>query len=77
MDIKEIWDGYGFAGAISDIQMIKLIEDQGIPINGNLIKGSSKFHQNHIILWTEKENNSLLKEGMKAFNIIIIKCLIF
>ena len=65
MEQKEILDGYGFAGAIGNIQMIKMIEDQVIPINGNLIKGSTKFHQNHIILWAEKENNSLLKEGMK------------
>ena len=62
---KEKWDVYGFAGAIGNIQIIKLIEDQGIAINGNLIKGSSKFHQNHILHWREKENNSLLKEGMK------------
>ena len=61
----EMWDGYGFAGAIGSIQIIKLIEDQGIPINGDLIKGSSKFHQNHIIHWAEKEYKPLLKDGMK------------
>ena len=34
-------------------------------MNGNLIKGSSKFHQNHIIHWAEKEDKSLLTEGIK------------
>ena len=62
---RKIWDGYGFAGAIGNIQIIKMIKDQGIPINGNVIKGSSKFHQNHIIQWIEKENSSLLEEGIK------------
>ena len=62
---KGKWDGYGFAGAIGNIQIIKLIEDQGIPINENLMKGCSKFHQNHIIQWCEKENKSLLEEGLK------------
>ena len=62
---KEIWDVFGFAGAIGSIQLIKLIEDQGIPINKNLMQGSSKFHQNHIIKWIEKEDEILLKEGIK------------
>ena len=63
---KEIWDGYGFAGAIGNIQLIKMIDDQGIPINGNLIIGATKFHQNHIIHWAEKEHKDLLKDGLKA-----------
>ena len=76
---KEIWDGYGFAGAMGNIQIIKMIEDQGTPINGDVIRGCSKFHQNHIIHWAEKEFSILLKDGVKeciqfynieAFNII-------
>ena len=62
---KKIWDGYGFSGAIGNIQILKMIEDQGIEINENLMKGSSKFHQNHIIKWIEKQNNSLLQYGVK------------
>ena len=62
---KEIWDGYGFAGAIGNIQIIKLIEDQGIQINKNLMKGASKFHQNHLIRWAEKNHNQILKDGVK------------
>ena len=55
---KKKWDGYGFAGAIGNIQIIKMIEDQKIPINRYLMKGCSKFHQNLLIQWIEKENKS-------------------
>ena len=80
---KEVWDGYGFAGAIGNIQTIKMIEDQGIRINENVMKGASKFHQNQIIKWIEKEHKSLLKAGIKecikfenyeAFSIINENC---
>ena len=36
-------------------------------INENVIKGSAKFHQYHIIKWIEREYNPLLKCGMKNF----------
>ena len=58
------WDGYGFAGAIGNIQMIKLLE-QNIPINKNLMEGCSKFHQNNLIHWIEKEHKALLKDGLR------------
>jgi len=62
---REIWNGYGFAGATGNIQMIKMIEYQGIPINGDLIRGITKFHQNHIFQWAEKEYKTFIKDGFK------------
>ena len=62
---KEMWDGYGFAGAIGNIQLIKMIQDQGIKISKNVIEGSSKFHQNHIIQWIAKDYCYLMHDGLK------------
>ena len=41
-----------------------MIEDQGIPFNSKLMKSCSKFHQNDIIQWIEREEKSLLKDGL-------------
>ena len=64
LKINDQWDGYGFAGAIGSLQIIKLLEGQNIPLNQNLMEGCSKFHQNHLIHWIEKEHKTLLKDGL-------------
>ena len=62
---KEKWNGYGFAGATGNFQIIRMLQDQKMNINENLIQGCSKFHQNNILKWIEKEQKSLLKDGIK------------
>ena len=55
---KEIWDSYGFAGAIGNTSIIKMIENSGFKINKDLVEGCVAFHQNHIFSWLLKEYNN-------------------
>ena len=64
-NIKTVWDGFGFAGATGNIQIVKLMQEKGLVPTQDLMKGSTKFHQINIINWIQVECNKLLKTGIK------------
>ena len=53
---EKVWDSYGFAGAIGNIQIIKMIEDNGYPMSKDLVNGCIMFHHNNILQWIIKEH---------------------
>ena len=59
----DIWDAYGFAGAIGNIQFIKILQES-TKITSDLIMGCTKFHKNNVLSWALKENPSFAKYGL-------------
>ena len=81
-EYKEVWDAYGFAGAKGNIQIIRILEENGFKPNECLIEGCSQFHQKGILELIMKEQSHLLNstikeiifyENFEIINLLILK----
>ena len=61
---EPIWDSFGFAGAIGDISIIKILNEKISNISDDLLQGCIKFHRNDLLSWLLKEHNDLLSNGL-------------
>ena len=80
------WDAYGFAAAKGNIQITKILIDNGFQLNKRnkgLMDGCTQFHQKGILEWIKREHSYLLKakideiikyENFDVFDIYIQNC---
>ena len=63
-EFDEIWDAFGFAVAIGDIQYIKILQNQVGHFTNDLVMGCCQFHKNDTLSWILNENPSIIKYGL-------------
>ena len=59
-EFDEIWDAFGFAGAIGNIQYIKTLQDHVGHFTNDLVMGCCQFHKNDVLSWISKEKPSII-----------------
>ncbi|MBR4634713.1 hypothetical protein IKO50_07390, partial [bacterium] len=64
IDVHDVMDSFGFAGAQGNIQFIKILESHVGHLTKDIIKGCTQFHKNDILSWVLKENPSFAQDGL-------------